>query len=612
MNGSTSTGTTGFTGGAMTAATVASSLFTVYSIVKQAYGFIPDGPQKKLAEEYILNYAASFLGFSSWISFTLWTAFMAAAPSAWQEDATFQNRTYSAAETVGGLVSQGRKVNEALNMVFGEPVVEAAKSMVKAEATKFATTKAIPATVNYLKDQSSYLYEAIRQTDLKDLSQKAAASVAQLSSEVGPILERLDNKAFEYSGYTMPAAVAMIAYYNQDQILQIAQAVAEGTKDALSIRPSEMFEKLPRTETKTLPSGEVVQVSDASAIDSFRSGLFDKIGSAYTSADDYLNKKGDDLLDALSRSVPELPSWRRGMVDDASLRKRGLTNEEIQSKFGPNLFESLYSANEAFSKWVDAKGVYRKQSLADAVKEKQTEFIPTTNIQDAIDQIQSNAGTSTFAPGSNVYEQMMNVLGRGIMEGSGPPLVRTHGSSPVKDPRPKPKKKHIEGRGTSAHISEGVPRKKDEYKQFGKYLVNSGMLDDGVVSMRSKGGWRIKNNKNHCVGGSVKGVLKALLDSKAPSNDDLLALTDEEKEYINKLTKSAGVGSWQEVPTEAKSKNEKLVHEFEKMRGIIAAGNDNPQLVKDFKRMLVQLIQSKQIDRNQAHDILMELTVLGY
>jgi hypothetical protein len=102
-----------------------------------------------------------------------------------------------------------------------------------------------------------------------------------------------------------------------------------------------------------------------------------------------------------------------------------------------------------------------------------------------------------------------------------------------------------------------------------------------------------------------------MVDNKQPSAEDVLKLNDDEKDYLNKLTSSANVDGFN-VPTQKKTEEEKLKHEFEKTRGIIAAGNDNPDLIKQFKRMLVQLIHNKQLPKSQASDVLMELHLLGH
>ncbi len=163
-----------------------------------------------------------------------------------------------------------------------------------------------------------------------------------------------------------------------------------------------------------------------------------------------------------------------------------------------------------------------------------------------------------------------------------------------------------------AYISEkSVPKRKEEFRRFGKHLINVSLLDRNTVSLRSKGGWKIKGCPHKIVGEGVAGVLKSMVENKPPSHEDVLKLNDDEKDYLNKLTANAAVDGFN-VPTKRKTEEEKLKHEFEKTRGIIAAGNDNPDLIKDFKRMLVQLIHNKQIPKTQASDVLMELHLLGH
>ena len=170
----------------------------------------------------------------------------------------------------------------------------------------------------------------------------------------------------------------------------------------------------------------------------------------------------------------------------------------------------------------------------------------------------------------------------------------------------------VGGRKKGYLSKKSVPQRKDEFCMFGKHMINMGLLcDRNTVSLRSKGGWKLKNTPNKIVGGAVAGVLQSMVNNKQPNPDHVLQLTDDEKEYLNKLTASADVDGFN-VPTKKKTEEEKLKHEFEKTRGIIAAGNDNPDLIKTFKRMLVQLIHSKQIPKTQAADVLMELHLLGH
>ena len=50
---------------------------------------------------------------------------------------------------------------------------------------------------------------------------------------------------------------------------------------------------------------------------------------------------------------------------------------------------------------------------------------------------------------------------------------------------------------------------------------------------------------------------------------------------------------------------------FELLRGEIASGQDNKDAVKEFKLLLVKLMNQKRIPRGQALDILSEMSALG-
>jgi hypothetical protein len=66
------------------------------------------------------------------------------------------------------------------------------------------------------------------------------------------------------------------------------------------------------------------------------------------------------------------------------------------------------------------------------------------------------------------------------------------------------------------------------------------------------------------------------------------------------------------VPCPTKSEEEQENDRFEILKGELSAGNDNAELVKEFKSLLFKFIQEGKIPRRQGHEILMDLTSLGY
>jgi hypothetical protein len=57
---------------------------------------------------------------------------------------------------------------------------------------------------------------------------------------------------------------------------------------------------------------------------------------------------------------------------------------------------------------------------------------------------------------------------------------------------------------------------------------------------------------------------------------------------------------------------EKDIHNFEVMKGEIMAGNDSIDMIKKFKLLILKLSKNGSLPKNDVHEILQELIVLGY
>jgi hypothetical protein len=62
-----------------------------------------------------------------------------------------------------------------------------------------------------------------------------------------------------------------------------------------------------------------------------------------------------------------------------------------------------------------------------------------------------------------------------------------------------------------------------------------------------------------------------------------------------------------EVPTPNKDEDEKLQNRFEILRGQIFAGNDNKQMIDEFKKLILDMADKKLLPRRQVSDILIDI-----
>ena len=104
--------------------------------------------------------------------------------------------------------------------------------------------------------------------------------------------------------------------------------------------------------------------------------------------------------------------------------------------------------------------------------------------------------------------------------------------------------------------------------------------------------------------------VESILQNRNPSYDDVAELTNDEKKLLYKLTKMANLQDKIKVPHPCDLDKEN--HRFELLKGQIMAGQDSKEMIKEFKVLLIKLMNDKRIPKGQATNILTDLISLGY
>lgn len=146
---------------------------------------------------------------------------------------------------------------------------------------------------------------------------------------------------------------------------------------------------------------------------------------------------------------------------------------------------------------------------------------------------------------------------------------------------------------------------------FGNYLIDLDDLNNSHLSLYTAKGNKQRKVPRKVIGGNVSNVLKSLVVGQRPKPKDILSLNEDERDYLNGVGMAAKIEDLQELPTKKKTETQKDMHEFEILKGQIAAGNDNKELVQDFKRKLLKMIHAKKVSKSQGHDLLLELASMG-
>jgi hypothetical protein len=183
--------------------------------------------------------------------------------------------------------------------------------------------------------------------------------------------------------------------------------------------------------------------------------------------------------------------------------------------------------------------------------------------------------------------------------------------SGLKKRRGRPKGSGIAFKDNIDHTKGIQPVKK--YHPFGKYFVNSHKLNNGsVLSIKSKSGTNVREYPSRIVSPQLGQVIKTIIGGGVPSWNDMNKLTEEEKDYLYKVSKRAEFSDKISVPTPSKDQQEKDIHEFEVCKGEIMAGNDSKELIKKFKLLIIKLSKNGTIPKRESSEVMQELLELGY
>ena len=159
--------------------------------------------------------------------------------------------------------------------------------------------------------------------------------------------------------------------------------------------------------------------------------------------------------------------------------------------------------------------------------------------------------------------------------------------------------------------SQGI-QASPRYISFGKHVINKKKLGDGILSIRTKSGANIASSPVKHISQNMKIVVDKIIGGAIPSYEELSRLTEEEKAYLHKVSKQADILDKFSIPAPSKDQEEKEIHEYEVMRGEIMSGNDNKELIKKFKLLIIKLSRRGALPKKEVTDILSELVELGY
>jgi hypothetical protein len=178
--------------------------------------------------------------------------------------------------------------------------------------------------------------------------------------------------------------------------------------------------------------------------------------------------------------------------------------------------------------------------------------------------------------------------------------------------------KGMHGRGLTKKVFSTVIDKTKgvkpdpHYIRFGSLTLNGKKLKDNVLSIKTGSGYPIRGYSTRVVTPTFVNTINSIVGGKVPTYEDITKLSEDEKNYLYTISKKAGILDKLSVPAPSKDRLDKDIHRFEVLKGQIMAGNDNKEMVKEFKILINKLVKQNILPPTQSREILIDLLDLGY
>jgi len=159
--------------------------------------------------------------------------------------------------------------------------------------------------------------------------------------------------------------------------------------------------------------------------------------------------------------------------------------------------------------------------------------------------------------------------------------------------------------------SKGI-KPSPKFIPIGRYLINKRQLDKDIIAIKRPAGSLIIGLPSQRVSKNTANIIRKIIGGSIPNYNDLNELTDEERLFLSKVVKETRIDDKISIPSPNKTDDEKDINQFEILKGQILAGNDNKDLVKNFKIILLKLSKKELIPKTQVKDLLLDMATLGH
>ena len=160
-------------------------------------------------------------------------------------------------------------------------------------------------------------------------------------------------------------------------------------------------------------------------------------------------------------------------------------------------------------------------------------------------------------------------------------------------------------------VGRGIAVKETpSYREYGKYAIHLPQLEQqDTLNVKYKSLGQIPKFKPMPVSDIFRDFIVDLLDNGKPNARVYTQIPTDERKFFEEMSIGAGVWNGLGLKRTTTSNDEEENKRFELLKGEYMAGNNNPKVMSDLRRLIVKMMNDGRIRKNQGVDLLMELSI---
>jgi hypothetical protein len=173
------------------------------------------------------------------------------------------------------------------------------------------------------------------------------------------------------------------------------------------------------------------------------------------------------------------------------------------------------------------------------------------------------------------------------------------------------KQKMSSVKANMAKVGRGISVKETpSYKEYGKYAIHIPQLEQqDLLNVKYKSLGQIPKFKPIPVSDIFRDFLLDLLESGKANQRVYTQIAPEERKYFEEMSIGAGVWNGLGLKRTTTNTDEEENKRFEVLKGEYIAGNNNPKVISELRRLVVKMMSDGRIRKPQGVELLMELSI---